>query len=242
MASNSNGETYMGDVSETHEGSTGPRTRIFHRTFNFIRGPMEPTFAGLIISHGEMKNRMMPNHQSLPKINLGSDGLTVLAFGSTSSSGNTIFGFDPTTGRAVASVVKDASLVPRFLNARVVGTHLAWVILAHRSIWIARAALSASEDPGEDHAGQNPQREQRQSSSPPKTAGGLMKWTTQVDVSAIRRPLNEPYSGFRILAQIFAGRQRCHQSFPVIRDVPQAHLRGLNNIWDLFHNNASDSF
>ena len=69
MASNSNGETYMGDRLGTHEMSSGPRTRLFQRMFNFIRVPMEPTFAGLIISHGEMKKRMKPNHQSpVPKI------------------------------------------------------------------------------------------------------------------------------------------------------------------------------
>jgi hypothetical protein len=69
-----------------------------------------------------------------------------------------------------------------------------------------------------------------------------VKRTTQVEVSAIRRPLNAPYAGFCILAQTFACRQYCHQSFPVIRDAPQTRLRGLNDIWDLFHNNASDSF
>jgi hypothetical protein len=203
---------------------------------------MKPTFAGYHQPWRNEESHDAESSEPFHKSNLGSDVLTVLAFGSTSSSGNTIFGFDPTTGRAVASVVKDASLVPRFLTTRVVGTHLVWIIFAQRSIWIARAALSASENPGEDHAGQNPQREQRHSSSPPKAAGGLVKRTRQVDVSASNRPLNAPYSGFRILAQIFAGRQCCHQSFPVIRDAPQAHLRGLNNIWDLFHNNASDSF
>jgi hypothetical protein len=69
-----------------------------------------------------------------------------------------------------------------------------------------------------------------------------MKWTRQVDVKAIRRLLNAAHAGFRILAQILAGRQYCRQSFPAVRDAPQARLRGLNNIWDPFHNNVSDSF
>jgi hypothetical protein len=47
-----------------------------------------------------------------------------------------------------------------------------------------------------------------------------MKWTRQVDVKAIRRLLNAAHAGFRILAQILAGRQYCRQSFPVVRDAP----------------------
>jgi len=61
---------------------------------------------------------------------LGRNVLTVLAFGSASRSGNTIFGFDPTTSRTVASVVKNASLVASFLNTRVVRIHHARVLLA----------------------------------------------------------------------------------------------------------------
>jgi hypothetical protein len=33
-----------------------------------------------------------------------------------------------------------------------------------------------------------------------------VKWTRQIDLKAIRRPLNAPHPGFGILAQILAGR------------------------------------
>jgi hypothetical protein len=102
--------------------------------------------------------------------------------------------------------------------------------------------LSASENPVEDQPGQNAQREKRHSSPPAGAAGGLVKWTRQIEVKAIRRPLNAAHADLGILAQIFGGRQNCRQSFPVIRDAPKARLRGLDNIWDHFRNNVSNSF
>jgi hypothetical protein len=77
-------------------------------------------------------------HQgAAPEITLGRDVLTVLAFGSTSSSGYTIFRFDPTSSRTVASVVKNASLVARSLHTRMVRTHHAWVLFAQKFIGLA---------------------------------------------------------------------------------------------------------
>src|SRR5580704_10569791 len=100
-------EDLHGRRSGTHEVSNGPRTRIFHRTFNFILGPMKPTFAGYHQPWRNEESHDAESSEPFHKSNLGSDVLRVLGFGATSSAGKTIFGLDPTTGRAVASVVKD---------------------------------------------------------------------------------------------------------------------------------------
>jgi hypothetical protein len=75
-------------------------------------------------------SKSTPQRPQRDEQSLGRNVLTVLAFGSASRSGNTIFGFDPTTSRTVASVVKNASLVASFLNTRVVRIHQAWILSA----------------------------------------------------------------------------------------------------------------
>src|ERR1035441_9948526 len=99
------------------------------RTFD--NGPYLIAFSS---SSSSLGSKSTPQRPQRGEQSLGRNVLTVLAFGSASRSGNTIFGFDPTTSRTVTSVVKNASLVARFLNTRVVRIHHAWVLLAQKFI------------------------------------------------------------------------------------------------------------